>query len=86
MKQPPPVIPTILGMRLASGNLEGSSGINLDSNNGDTSNGGGGNTRIHNMYMTNNSNVGGGGVNHNIESSLHLSSDQGVGNGIHSLH
>ena len=84
MKQPPPVIPSILGMRVASENIEGSSGIHLDSNNGDTSNGGGGNTRIHNMYKTNASNVAG---NHNVESgSLHLSSDQGAGNGVHSLH
>jgi hypothetical protein len=72
MKQPPPVIPSILGMRVASENFEGSSGIHLDSNNGETSNAGGG-TRINNMYKTNASNIV---KNHNIDSgSLHLSSD-----------
>jgi len=85
MKQPPPVIPTLLGHRVASEEIDGSSGIKLDSepyNGGEPSNGGGGNTRIHNMYMTNSN----GGGHHNVESSLHLSSDQGAGNGVHSLH
>lgn len=75
MKQPDAIIPTLAAQRIASESLEGSLPLDSDGN-PDTSNGG--NTRIHMMYLSSNG--------HQIESSLHLSSDQGAGNGIGSLH